>query len=241
MGMSIRLALFACALFSCGLAAAQTATDVNCTGCVHNNDLATSSVTSGKIATGAVTFSDLAANSVTTSRIRDGNVRINDLSTDVQALLGASLANLTTLGVNATETGVAAAECPSDRIPIAASCVCDDQNGARNFGVLFGCAVSGTGAVAGCFDEALTFDPLLPSPRAQVTAVCLGAESVDGTPWIPTSAGLLPDAALSKSKSSLDADASQWIPKQHATFESAIKEMQTQRSNYRSRILQRAR
>ena len=59
--------------------------------------------------------------------------------------------------------------------------------GTRNLGVLFGCTVSGTGAAAGCYDEAITFNPQLDVPLALVRAICMGAESVDGTPWATTS------------------------------------------------------
>lgn len=68
------------------------------------------------------------------------------------------------------------------RIPVTVSCECDNANGTRNFGVLFSCTVSGTGAVAACFDAAASFNPQLATPLAVIRAVCLGARTAGGVP-----------------------------------------------------------
>jgi hypothetical protein len=67
-----------------------------------------------------------------------------------------------------------------------------------------------------------------------VRAVCLGAESVDGTPWVPTSAGLAPDAAASQAAAAEQAD---WVKQQHATFEEALERLKGQRARHAARRL----
>jgi hypothetical protein len=79
-------------------------------------------------------------------------------------------------------TGVVSVTCPSTSLVLSASCSCDYANGTRNFGVLFSCTVAGNGAVAACFDEAGTFNPNLPPPRADVTALCVSGTNVNGEP-----------------------------------------------------------
>ncbi len=81
-------------------ASAQVATDVQCTSCVGANDLAPASVTTSEIANGGVRNPDLGANAVTSGKIKDGSVVFADLSSQVQAFMGASIANISTHGSN---------------------------------------------------------------------------------------------------------------------------------------------
>lgn len=100
--------------------------------------------------------------------------------------LGAVIKVLVTAGYSAAATGVAGVSCASGSIPISANCTCSDNNGANNFGVLFGCSVSGNGAVAGCFPEALTYTSAKPFPRAEVTALCASGYQENGAPLFST-------------------------------------------------------
>src|SRR4029453_18509313 len=93
---------------------------------------------------------------------------------------------------------------------------------------LFGCTVDGNGAAAGCFSEARSFNPQLPDPLAIVRAVCLGAESGDGTPWVPTRAGLQPDGGNASDAQA--ADQANWMKEQNASFEALLERFRKQRS-----------
>lgn len=212
-------------------ASAQTATNLECTSCVGETDIANQAVTSVKIANGTVANVDLKASAVTTDKIKNGTIALADLATDLKNSLGNAIADITTARVTVSAVGAAAAECPSNRIPVAASCECDDAGGSRNLGVLFTCAVSGTGAVAACFDEALSFNPQLGGPVAIVRAICLGAESSDGTPWVPTRAGLALDAGVDATPAAA-ADQANWMRDQHATLEAALAKLKRQRASY---------
>ena len=127
------------------------------------------------------------------------------------------------------------AQCPSGRVAVAASCECSDSGGSRNLGVLFGCTVSGTGAAAGCYDEALSFEPQLPEPLALVRAICMGAESVDGTPWENTSQGLSVDAADPEVDAARTAELARWMKEQQASFDEVLARFRSQRSTFESR------
>jgi len=244
------------------LATAQTASNVVCTGCVGTGDMANAAVTTGKIADGAVQAIDmadgivttqkikdltigaidLANGAVTTGKIRDGAVAFVDLSPPVMDFLGGAIANITTYAALNFGEGTAGVTCPSDRIPVSASCACDNQNGTRNFGVLFDCEVSGTGAMGGCFPEAGTFDPNLPPPLVGVVALCLGAESVDGTPWLPMSTGLTSTGTGSQASQMMTSEAeAQWHKEQQDAYEAALREMQNQVAKHSSRLRQRQR
>ena len=211
--------LAACALVLSQLvsvaANAQAATNVICDRCVNNSDLANSSVTSEKILDGTVKANDIAASAVKTANMNNGSVTFGKLATGVRDALDGALANLTKTTVADDAVGLAEAACPSSRVAISASCLCDDNNGANNYGVLFACLVDGNGALAACFDEAETFNPTKPSPVAIVEAVCLGAESTDGTPWDPTPAGFAP---LSERAGDVEARAA-WQKEQHDAFQ----------------------
>ena len=184
----IRLLVGAVAVLCVGQLHAQTASNVVCTGCVNTTDLASGSVASGRIANGAVTGAKIATGAVTAAKIKNGSVSFDDLSLDTQAQLDGAIVGLSTLRTSASATSIASKACASNRLAVAASCDCDDVNGTRNYGVLFACQVTASGAVAGCYIESGTYDPFLPPPLATVTAVCLGATLSDGTAWTPVAA-----------------------------------------------------
>ena len=243
------------------LATAQTASNVVCTGCVGTGDMANAAVTTGKIADGAVQTIDmadgivttqkikdltigaidLANGAVTTGKIRDGAVAFADLSPEVNDFLGGAIEQLTWVQTSISGVGTAAVECPSDKFIVSASCGCDDQNGTRNYGVLFHCKVAGTGAVAGCFPEAGTYTPFLPDPAASVTAVCLGATSANGTPWLPLSTGLTESTKSVSTLSTTSGAEAQWIAEQQAAYEAALIDLQKKYATHSGRILQRQR
>jgi hypothetical protein len=83
---------------------------------------------------------------------------------------------------SALSTGVVSVSCPSDSLVLSSSCSCDNANGTRNFGVLFGCEVTGNGAIVGCFSDAGSYNPNLPPPRGEVTALCVSGTNVNGDP-----------------------------------------------------------
>ena len=215
--MPIAVAVSALALspLVTGVAHAQVASDVVCNLCVNNSDLSNNSVTSGRIVDGTIKTNDIAAGGVATANIANRAVSFGKLSTGVRDALDGALANLTKTTVEDSAVSLAEAACPSSRVAISASCLCDDNNGANNFGVLFACLVDGNGALAACFDEAETFNPTKPSPVAIVQAVCLGAESTDGTPWNPTPAGFAPHSDRAET---VEAQAA-WQKAQHDALE----------------------
>jgi len=211
MPLAVAISAFALSPLVTGAARAQVATDVVCNLCVNNSDLSNNSVTSGRIVDGTIKSNDIATGGVATANIANKAVSFGKLSTGVRDALDGALAHLTRTTVEDSAVGLAEAACPSSRVAISASCLCDDNDGANNFGVLFACLVDGNGALAACFDEAETFNPTKPSPVAIVQAVCLGAESTDGTPWDPTPAGLAP---LSDGADAVEAQAA-WQKAQH--------------------------
>ncbi len=219
------------------LAGAQAATDVVCTRCVNNSDLANQSVTSDKIADGTIKANDLAALAVKSANINNGSITFGKLATGVRDALDGAIANVTTVAVEDAAIGVAGADCPSGRIAVSASCLCDDDNGNSNFGVLFACSVDGNGAVAACFDEAGSFNPTKESPVAIVQAICLGAESTDGTPWVPTSAGLAPSSAASATADDAGVAEAQWHKERHDALRAKIADLRAKRTLHRSRLL----
>ena len=220
--------------FSSGSAIAQTATNLVCTRCVSNSDLGNNSINSANIANGTVTNADLAPNAVTGGRIQNGSIGVIDLDAQLQ---GGLIASITRLSEFSSDEGVAAVSCPSDRMPVAASCGCFNEEGARNFGVLFACTVDGDGAIAGCFPESGTFDPQLPAPLAIVAAECLGATSIDGTPWLPAPTGLLADAS---SMTAEDAAAqAKWIKERHSSLKTTLFEKRRVQQAQLNRLLVR--
>ena len=244
------------------LATAQTASNVVCSGCVGTGDMANAAVTTGKIADGAVQAidmadgvvttqkikdltigaNDLANGSVTTGKIRDGAVAFVDLSPQVMDHLGGAITNITMLWTPSADTSVVSAACPSDRIPVSASCDCDSENGTRNIGVLNACYIEGNGAVAACYPEAVTYDPFLPAPLAVVAPVCLGAMSADGTPWLPMSTGLTSTGTGSQASKMMTSEAeAQWHKEQQDALEAALSKLQNERDIYNRRLSERQR
>jgi hypothetical protein len=221
--------LAACALALSQLisvaANAQAATNVICDRCVNNSDLANSSVTSEKILDGTVKSNDIATSAIKTANMNNGSVTFGKLATGVRDALDGALAHLTkTTVADSAEGDVAEAICPSSRIAISANCLCDNNNGINNYGVLFACFVDGNGALAACFDEAGTFNPTKDPPIARVEAVCLGAESTDGTPWDPTPAGAVEAQAA-------------WHKAQYEAFKERAAELRAQREAHRAALL----
>ena len=172
---------------------AQTATNVNCSLCISEPEIVNQAVTSAKIANGTIGGVDIRANAITSDKIKNGTIVKSDLAAALQGDIDGALADISFARVVASGGEVVGAQCPSGRVAVAASCECTDGGGSRNLGVLFGCTVTTTGAAAGCFDEAISFNPQLPPPLANVRAICMGAESVDGTPWTSTTQGLAID------------------------------------------------
>ena len=232
------LGIASCYCLAAAVASAQTATDVTCTSCVGETDIANQAVTGAKIANGSVTGADIRPGAITSDLIRNQTVTMSDLAPALQDSLGSGIANITVARITASGASVVGATCPAGRIPVAASCECDNAHGARNLGVLFGCTVSGTGAAAGCFEEARSFNPTLPAPLAIVSAVCLGAKTVDGTPWVPTSTGLAVDTG--KTSEFQAAEQARWMKEQHDSFEAVLAKFRDQRAAYESRTSQPA-
>ena len=226
------LGIASCCCLSAAVASAQTATGLICTSCVGETDIASQAVTGAKIANGTITYLDIRFGSITSDLIKNQTITMPDLSLPLQDALGSGIADITVARVSASGPSVVGATCPAGRIPVAASCECDNARGSRNLGVLFGCTVSGTGAAAGCFEEARSFNPTLPAPLAIVSAVCLGAKTVDGTPWVPTSAGLAVDTG--KASEAQAAAQAKWMKEQHDTFEAVLAKFRDQRAAYDS-------
>jgi hypothetical protein len=216
---------------SSGFAAAQTATDVVCTSCVGRADIANGAVDTSKLATSAVRTPDIANSAVTGEKIKNGSVALADFATPLKDALGPLVSDITFQGVEAFDPGVASVECPENTVAISASCVCDDVNGTRNFGVLFGCAVDGVGAAAGCFPEAQSFNPTKPDPRAQVLAVCMEADTFDGSPWQPASAGAPPAAGSLKARATA-AEREAWTKLQRDKYEALVRGMKEKLARY---------
>jgi hypothetical protein len=233
---SLILAVVTLACLPGAAARAQTATDLNCTGCVGEADIAAQAVTSGKIANGTILTADIAPSAITTDKIRNGTIARADLATALRDDIDGAIADLSFARISASGGGVASAQCPSGRVAVAASCECTDGGGSRNLGVLFGCVVTGTGAAAGCYDEALSYNPQLPAPLANVRAICLGAESVDGTPWSNTAHGLAPDAASAEAAAARDAELARWMREQQVDFEQVLAKFRSQRATFEARV-----
>lgn len=227
----MRMFLVTAAMAACSFSAAveaQTATNVVCTSCVNETDLASQSVSTSKILDGTIKAADIQNGSITSDKIANGTVAKKDLSAQLNGMLDNAVTNITIQRVEASAASVAGAECPSSRIPVSASCECDDANGARNLGVLFSCTISGTGAVSACFEEARSFNPTKAVPVAIVRAVCLGATTADGTPWVPTGSGIAVDAGDADAAMAGAAGQAARAKEQHATFEAALAKLRAQ-------------
>lgn len=79
-----------------------------------------------------------------------------------------------TTEVSSSDPSVSAASCPLNRYPVSTSCECSNDDGDRNFGVLFACRTvrtrTGGGGIAACFDYLIDFSK--PAPLAKVTVLC---------------------------------------------------------------------
>jgi hypothetical protein len=173
-----------------GTSFAQAATDVACAQCVDSSDLANDSIGSAKIKDASLSWKDLAENSVKAANINAGAVTFNKLATGVRDQLDASVAILTTETFGEIEFTSASAQCPSEKLIVSAACACDNNGGSSNDGVLSECWTQGNAAFATCKDDWIQFNPSRGFPLAIAKAVCLGAISSDGTPWLPTASGL---------------------------------------------------
>ena len=124
----------------------------------------------------------------------DVDSRIDGILTDGQALAGV-VGQLFSAIQFSTEVAsaeiVATAECPATAIVVSSSCFCEGDGNTRNIGILAACTVgpgAGSGtlvggrALGGCLFEALTIDLALPDPIVNVSAMCMEATLVDGSP-----------------------------------------------------------
>lgn len=228
-----KLLTLSCALLlTTGVASGQSATDVNCTGCVGNGDVAGNAITTNKIANGQVRNTDLGTNSVTSGKIKDGTVALADLSADIQQYVNATIADVyLSLAYDEGESFMGVS-CPVDSIPISSSCACNGDGVETNFGVLDFCAVIELeGAVASCAYDALTYDPGLSPPTAQVQATCISGETNDGTPWVPGIILPTGSSPVSGGKSPLQGPM--------ADMQSVLARMRAQRAVYDARLLER--
>jgi hypothetical protein len=217
------------------VARAQTATNLNCTLCVSEPEIAAQAVTSAKIANGTISGVDIKASTITSDKIRNGTIAKADLVAALQDDIDGAIADISFARIAATGGGVVGAQCPSGRVAVAASCECTDGGGSRNLGVLFGCTVTTTGAAAGCFEEALSYDPQLAAPLANVRAICMGAESVDGTPWSNTTQGLAADSAPAEARAARDSEIARWMKEQQAEFDAVLARFKAQRATFEAR------
>ena len=80
MNHSLILAVVTLACLPGAAARAQTATDLNCTGCVGEADIAPQAVTSGKILNGTIATADIKASAVTTDKTKNGTIARADQS-----------------------------------------------------------------------------------------------------------------------------------------------------------------
>lgn len=156
---------------------AQTATDLNCNRCVNKGEIRNNTVSWLNMDGAARGFLINQANTV------------NGFDRRLDQNLGAIVVSTISV-VSDISSSVAGAQCPAGRLVMSANCSCDSVGGTRNFGVLFGCGIAGNGAIVGCFPEAGTFNPILPPPQGEVTAVCLNGRANNGTPLLASPVNL---------------------------------------------------
>ena len=217
-------------------ARAQTATNLNCSLCVGEPEIAAQAVTSGKIANGTIAGVDIRASTITSDKITNGTLTKADLAATLQNDIDGAIADISFARIAASGGGVVAAQCPSGSVGVAASCECTNGGGTRNFGVLFGCTITAGGAAAGCFEEALSFNPQLPAPLANVRSICMAAESVDGTPWTNTAQGLAVDSVSPDAAAARDAELARWMKEQQADFDEVLARYRSQRATFDARV-----
>jgi hypothetical protein len=208
---------------------AQTATDLTCSQCVQSSDIANDSVGSAKIKEGTIASNDIAPSGVKTANINNGAVTFNKLSPGIKEQMNAAISEITFEFQYNEDEGVASVACPVNTFAVSASCGCSNKDGANNFGVLFFCATAGDGVVAGCFDEALTFDELLPPPVAQAQATCAGATLSGGL-----TSTAFPTGLSANDQSSVNE--AQWRNEQKQTREAVVADQQKLITELKNRI-----
>lgn len=208
-----------------GIAIAQTATSLVCTGCVNSED----------IADGTVKSNDLSNNAVTTTKIKNNTVSFNKLSTGVRNSLDTAFAGMTVERVYATADSIVGAECPVDTTAVSANCACSDGGGANNYGFVGLCASFDVGSIAACLSDGALFDPNLPEPVAEVEAVCVGGTTTNGTPWSPVP--IIP--ALNAETDDADARLIEWRKRQYQAYEAAMTDARNEAAIRRSRLVER--
>lgn len=190
------IAIAPIALLGLGAEVHAQASDVVCDKCINSSDIAggavatsklkKQAVTKAKLADKAVTTTKIAGGAVTSGKIKNGAVTFGKLSSNVADSINGSIGGLILEQTSVVDgSGVAGHVCPVNTLVGSANCDCEGDGETRNFGVLFGCQLAGNGGVAGCFPEGTLFDPLLPSPLATITLLCVSAVQNDGTPIVP--------------------------------------------------------
>jgi hypothetical protein len=183
------------------------------------------------IATGAVKSDELSTNAITTTKIKNNTVTFNKLSTGVRGALDSAVANFFLVRVYNQAASITGAECPVDTYAVSANCGCSDNGGANNYGFVALCGSFEIGSIAGCLSsDGALFDPLLPEPLAEVEAVCLGATTTNGSPWVPAPLG-------EGSADSSDAGQIEWRKRQYETYEAALADAKKEASIRRDRLV----
>ena len=232
-----RLVLIVCAFSLPLVADAQTATDLNCSQCVGPSDIAVEAVNSAKIDDGSIKTNDLSANSVTTANIAKSAVTSSKLAPGLRELVDKSLRYMWLEVIADIGEFTAAVQCPSESYPVSASCACDDEDGFRNYGVLFNCEIVGPGVTTGCFVDGATFDPELQAPAARVHAYCLAASRSDETRWTPYPEALPPGSPNSADAASSIERQAQWHKDQYELYKAALIENRNKAAAHHNRLL----
>jgi hypothetical protein len=233
----LALASIACLFSLPNLALAQNATDLTCSQCVGSSDIANDSVGSAKIKDGSVASSDIAANGVKSVNINNSAVTFNKLAPGLREQVEKSLRYVWFEVIADIQEFTAGVQCPAESYPVSASCACDDEDGFRNFGVLFNCEIVGPGVTTGCFVDGATFDPELGNPAARVHAYCMAALRSDGTRWTP-----FPEALPPVSLDSADAASSgeaEWHQAQFVAYQAALIQVRKTAAARNNRLLKR--
>ncbi len=114
------------------------------------------------------------------TRLTTGEVVVDQLFSEIQFFTEVAAAEI-----------VAIAECPATAIVVSSSCFCEGDSVTRNIGILAACTVGpgpggstlvGGVALGGCLFEAITINLALPDPIVNVSAMCMSATLVNGSP-----------------------------------------------------------
>lgn len=129
--------------------------------------------------------------------------QVNQNFQSVDSRINSSLgALIRTIYTSSDNSGVASFTCPANSLVMSAGCRCNDVTGTRNNGVLFACTVVGNSGLMGCFINSGTYNPNLPSPRADISVVCLSAKTNAGQ-VIPPSLASAPGDVVQKTSKDL--------------------------------------